>query len=335
VKTSAEKAATEKAEQARAVADKAAADRANAERIAAEKAVAARAAADKLAGLKAATEKLAADKAAAEKAVAERAAQAKAAAAEAKAAAQASAPPPRAAVTVEKMDQADMDAQLYAEKKDAILRIGRPTGKACDLTDPGIIEAYMRMRNNNDTLSWFILGYAPNSQTKLNVIALGDTGFNEMKAEVPEDGVYMYLNHRFGDTKRSKFIFMTYVPDSLPGLKKSRVVGHRPAVEKFLKYITFQWHILDKAEMILDYVDKRCRIIGGADYSVQEQNKGDFGSYKQTTREFYQGTDKATQVSGVVYQKGPLTTTPMDLAGRAMVAAQSEFRGNLKDLNTK
>jgi len=29
---------------------------------------------------------------------------------------------------------------------------------------------------------------------------------------------------------------MTYVPDKMSGLAKSRVVGHRPAVEKFLKY---------------------------------------------------------------------------------------------------
>lgn len=68
----------------------------------------------------------------------------------------------------------------------------------------------------------------------------------------------MYLNHKFGDTQRSKFIFMTYVPDSLGGIKKSRVVGHRPPVEKMLKYIHLQWHILDKGEMRRYVVIENC-----------------------------------------------------------------------------
>lgn len=67
---------------------------------------------------------------------------------------------------------------------------------------------------------------------------------------------------------------------------------------------------------------------GGANYSVQEDNKGNFGDYKKTTHQFYQQKDKETALSKVVYAEGPLTTTPCDISGRAMVAAQTDFMKN-------
>jgi hypothetical protein len=68
---------------------------------------------------------------------------------------------------------------------------------------------------------------------------------------------------------------------------------------------------------------------GGANYSVQEENKGDFQGYKNTTRAFYEEKDKNTKVKAV-YNTGPLSTTPMDISGRSMVASQTEFKQNLK-----
>jgi len=226
-----------------------------------------------------------------------------------------------------------LDDHLENERKDAILRIGKPaTKQSADLTDPSVVESYIRVRNDQDPLVWFILGYAPNSQNKLIVIASGDKDFDEMKSNLIEDACFMYINFKFGDTQRSKFIYMTYVPDSLGGLKKSRVVGHRPAVEKLLKYIHLQWHVLDKHEMSAKVLNEKLLAAGGANYSVQEANKGDFSGYKQTTKDFYSAKEKDTQLSGIVYEKGPLTVTPMDIGGRAMVASQSEFKGNLRDL---
>jgi len=228
----------------------------------------------------------------------------------------------------------DLNDHLEAERKDAIFRIGRPMNKqSADLTDPGVLEGYLRIRNDADPLMWFILGYAANSQNKLIVQANGTGDFDEMKNELEEDAQFIYMNYKFGDTKRSKFIFMTYVPDTLSGLKKSRVVGHRPAVEKMLKYIHLQWHILDKNEMRSEVLDQKLLSAGGANYSVQESDKGDFSGYKQTTKDFYTEKDKQTKLTELKYDKGPLAReTPMDIGGRAMVATQSEFKSNIKIL---
>src|SRR4051812_36375294 len=42
---------------------------------------------------------------------------------------------------------------------------------------------------------------------------------------------------------------MSYVPDSLNGLTKARVVGHRGDVENFIKYMHISWHCLNIEEI--------------------------------------------------------------------------------------
>lgn len=159
-----------------------------------------------------------------------------------------------------------------------------------------------------------------------------------------KDPIYLYFNYRFGDTGRSKFVFMTYVPDNLSGMKKSRVLGHRPAVEKLLKYMQISWHVLERSEFseyvfLSLYSDRKRETLikkllaaGGANYSVQESDKGNFSSYKKTTAQFYSETEKKGTVGAIVYQTGPLTTTPMDISGRSMVAPPADFRNNIVDL---
>jgi len=321
-----QKALAEKLVAEKAAAEKAASEKATAEKAIAEKAFAEKKLKEKLAQEKAAQEKAAQEKAAQEKATQDKVAQEKRMADQKKA--------DMERVQMTSSGSMDLNDHMESERKDAILRIGKPNSKqAADLTDPGVLEGYLRIRNDADPLMWFILGYQANSQSKLVVSALGTGDFNEMFSSIQEDAQFVYINYKFGDTQRSKFIFMTYVPDSLGGLKKSRVVGHRPAVEKMLKYIHLQWHILDKNEMKQDVLDQKLLAAGGANYSVQESDKGDFSGYKQTTKDFYSEKDKNTKLTDVLYDKGPLSReTPIDIGGRSMVAAQSEFKQNIKIL---
>lgn len=60
---------------------------------------------------------------------------------------------------------------------------------------------------------------------------------------------------------------------------------------------------------------------------------GDFSSYKTATKEFYEETEKKGDQIKIVYHEGPLTETPVDISGRSMVAAQSELKKNIKDLD--
>uniref|UniRef100_A0A6B2LK14 ADF-H domain-containing protein n=1 Tax=Arcella intermedia TaxID=1963864 RepID=A0A6B2LK14_9EUKA len=182
-------------------------------------------------------------------------------------------------------------------------------------------------------MSWMILGYDNSkSPDKLVVTNSGTGGFDEfLEAISPDKACYMYLNYKFGDTGRSRFIVMSYVPEALNGLQKARVVGHRGAVESFIKYYQINWHSQSIDEITEAELNKKLRKAGGADYSAQESNKGNFSDYKKVTREFYSETDRKTQLKGLVYAEGPLVTTPCDITGRAMVAPSTEFLKNTSE----
>jgi len=79
-------------------------------------------------------------------------------------------------------------------------------------------------------------------------------------------------------------------------------------------------------------LNKKLRKAGGADYSAQEENKGNFSSYKKTTRQFYEETDKKTAISAISFHKGPLAVTPCDISGRSMVAPASEVNKNTSEI---
>jgi len=214
-------------------------------------------------------------------------------------------------------------------REEALKRIPQdPKERQADLRNPEILATYVKLRDPTDPLNWMIMGYKGTNKDELSIIAKGEGQFDEFFEEIPEEKpVYMFLNYKFGDTGRNKSVFMSYVPDSLNGLTKARVVGHRGDVENFIKYMHISWHCLSLEEIKESELTKMLLKAGGANYSVQDDNKGDFSSYKTQTKNFYSVKDKQTAVKAV-YNTGPLSVTPCDISGRAMVAAQSDFKKN-------
>eukprot|EP01128_Nolandella_sp_AFSM9_P007351 TRINITY_DN39_c1_g1_i1.p1 TRINITY_DN39_c1_g1~~TRINITY_DN39_c1_g1_i1.p1 ORF type:complete len:520 (+),score=243.04 TRINITY_DN39_c1_g1_i1:73-1632(+) len=300
-------------------------------------AAAAEAAAAAAAQLQAETE--AAEAAAAAEAEAEAKAKAEAEAkaeADAKAAAVAEAgsaaesnPAPAATAPSGGSSMSGASAALEREKLEATTRIPlRPGSRGADIRDPAILETYLEMRDDNHSTKWMILGYKANSKNVLEVAAKGDGQWDEFVAAIPDSSCFMYINYSFGDSNRSKFVFLTYVPDTLGGMAKSRIVGHRPAIYKFIKYAQIQWDALDLADFTEEALKQKLLKAGGANYSVQESDKGNFSNYKKTTKQFYSETEKQGDGKAVSYSDGPLSTTPVDISGRPTVASPTSFLAN-------
>jgi len=220
---------------------------------------------------------------------------------------------------------------IEVQRRDAESRIKpNPSEKDVDLTDPSIVEYYIKVRNDYDPLNWVIYSYDTEVKNKVKVHSSGEGDFSEIVDHAPDNiPVYIYFKYLFGDTKRARFILVSFVPDSFHGIQKSKVLGHRSAVQEFFKYFAFSWDIKDITDLEESTVVEKLLKSGGANYSVQEQNKGDFGSYKKTTKGYYSEKEKGGNVK-IVYSENPLSLTPMDISGRPSVAPTTDFKTNTK-----
>lgn len=217
-------------------------------------------------------------------------------------------------------------------RKEALSRIVPPKStKDADLSNEEIVNVYTKMRNDNDPTNWMLLGYRE-SQNELQLYGSGEGGLEEMKSNLVEEPLFGYFSHVYGDTNRKKFIFLSWLPESVGGMKKSRVMGHKAAVDAFFKYFHITISAFQQSDLSQSVIEGRLKAAGGADYGVGtgggtrgEQN---FGGIKDQAKNLYLEKEKETNVQ-IVYEKGPLTTTPCDLSGRAMVAPPSEAKKNI------
>jgi len=217
---------------------------------------------------------------------------------------------------------------------EVLARVPKPTQRGADLTDPEIAKVYVDVREDNTPTDWMLMGYG-DSNNKLKVYGSGSGGFKEFYGRLVDEPLFGYLRYTFGDTSRTKFIFISYSPEKMNGLKKARIAGHKPDVSAFLKYFHVEINALTKDDISQANVESKLRSAGGADYGSGKgggSNGGEnFSSIKANAAQFYAGKDKESSVE-IVYAKGPLSTTPCDLSGRPMVAAASAVKKNTVDL---
>jgi len=217
-------------------------------------------------------------------------------------------------------------------RKEAQSRVVPPRStKDVDLSNEEIFNVYTKIRLDNDSTNWMLLGYR-DSPNELSVYGHGSGGLEELKQALVEEPLFGYFSYVYGDTNRSKFIFFSWLPESVGGMKKSRVMGHRSAVDAFFKYFHITISAFQPSDLSQSLVEAKLKAAGGADYGVGtgggtrgEQN---FGGIKDQAKNMYLEKEKETNVS-IVYEKGPLTTTPCDLGGRSFVAPSSEAKKNL------
>jgi len=101
-------------------------------------------------------------------------------------------------------------------------------------------------------------------------------------------------------------------------------------VQEFFKYFAYTWDIKDVSDFEEQAVVDKLLKTGGANYSVQEESKGDFGSYKKNTKSYYSEKERSGTLRNVVYNENPLSLTPIDISGRPSVAPTTDFKTNTK-----
>jgi len=193
-------------------------------------------------------------------------------------------------------------------------------GNECDLSDPKIVQAYEDVRDDNTEANWLLLGYGGSKKT-LQLYGRGEGALSEFVSKLPDgEVVYGYIRVKYGDSGRAKFVFVTYVPDSLSGLAKAKANMHKPSIDRFLKYFHIQVNATTAADLQEATVQAKLFAAGGANYGTGGQapaGSENFGNIKNNARSFFSETEKKGSVS-IQYNKDPLAaSTPVSLMGRA------------------
>jgi hypothetical protein len=190
----------------------------------------------------------------------------------------------------------------------------------CDLSDPQVTQVYEDVRDDNTETNWMLLGYGGSKKT-LKVYGSGEGGLKDFVSKLPDNEVaYGYVRVIYGDSGRAKFVFVTYVPDTLSGLAKAKANMHKPSVDRFLKYFHIQVNATTASDLQEAVIQAKLHAAGGANYGTggaAPAGSENFGNIKNNAKSFFHETEKRGSVQ-ISYNKDPLAaTTPVSLMGRA------------------
>ncbi|KAK3253594.1 hypothetical protein CYMTET_37155 [Cymbomonas tetramitiformis] len=206
-------------------------------------------------------------------------------------------------------------------------------------------EFYQKVFKDDDDTDWCALGY---EGKKLKGAASGSGGLTECLASF-EDTQILYCLLRLaktddgGDSKRVKFIFITWVGENAPALKKGQVNIHKDKVGELFKGFHIEKQIYDRdgLEGLSEELDALLKKAGGANYDLGNERSGvkagASSSYKSQSKEFFKQKDSESEVKGAVYEKIISTSKEVsacDLGGRAMTAPPTEAKKNTIGYNS-
>lgn len=203
---------------------------------------------------------------------------------------------------------------------------------------PGCTEAHRLVFSDEAPETWCWLGYEGNLLVSLGT---GTGSVTEMIAKCEDTNIlygFLRLNKTDdgGDSKRVKFVFITWVGESASPLKKGKVALHKKECSNLFKGYHIEKQIYEREELagLEQEIDTMLKKAGGANYDLGNQRMGvqagNSDSYKSLSKQFFQKKEAEGQIKNIVYNKGPLTKglTACDLGGRSFVASHSDAKKN-------
>eukprot|EP00029_Vermamoeba_vermiformis_P002225 TRINITY_DN12600_c0_g1_i1.p1 TRINITY_DN12600_c0_g1~~TRINITY_DN12600_c0_g1_i1.p1 ORF type:complete len:158 (-),score=38.59 TRINITY_DN12600_c0_g1_i1:126-578(-) len=140
------------------------------------------------------------------------------------------------------------------------------TGTSLHLSDE-ISSAYQEVRQKGASDDWILFNYADNNN--LALLGKGSGGLSGLLGHLKEDErIYGYFKVTWGDdeAKREKFIFLTWVGERVPPLKKARVSTDKAFVKQVVKDFAIEVFANTTDELDEGDIIKKVKLASGADY---------------------------------------------------------------------
>eukprot|EP01038_Epipyxis_sp_PR26KG_P009539 gene9539-12849_t len=104
-----------------------------------------------------------------------------------------------------------------------------------------VADAWIRLTTDSSSVSWISCKYAEGTTNQLLFSAEGSGGLPEFVSNLPVDDVVWGAFKVVGIddrgnlvARRPKYIFVKYLPPSIPTMKKARAGGHKGAIKQVL-----------------------------------------------------------------------------------------------------
>eukprot|EP01110_Echinostelium_bisporum_P013258 TRINITY_DN8702_c0_g1_i1.p1 TRINITY_DN8702_c0_g1~~TRINITY_DN8702_c0_g1_i1.p1 ORF type:complete len:145 (+),score=76.54 TRINITY_DN8702_c0_g1_i1:63-497(+) len=136
-----------------------------------------------------------------------------------------------------------------------------------DVSNPELAASYAEVRSDANDTNWVVFGYEGNA---IVVIGKGSGDVEEMKGVLAEDQVaYGYLRVISGDneSKRAKFVFVSWVGERVSPLKRAKVSVHKANIKSIIQSFAVEVHAENAGELNESEIMTKVRKSGGADYS--------------------------------------------------------------------
>ena len=138
-----------------------------------------------------------------------------------------------------------------------------------DVSDSALLEAYNEVQTSEE-INWCLFGYTDNTQKVLAVEGKGNGGIEELKGSLAEDKcLYAYVKFITGDeeSKRTKFLFITWVGEKVSPLRRARISVHKADVKTIVKNFAVEVHCTTIDDVNEEEFKKLLLKAGGANYS--------------------------------------------------------------------
>eukprot|EP01130_Rhizamoeba_saxonica_P003252 TRINITY_DN138_c0_g2_i1.p2 TRINITY_DN138_c0_g2~~TRINITY_DN138_c0_g2_i1.p2 ORF type:complete len:151 (-),score=41.68 TRINITY_DN138_c0_g2_i1:50-502(-) len=139
--------------------------------------------------------------------------------------------------------------------------------------DIAVEDAYHNVRDDSNEANWAVFAYADDvgsgDANTVVVKASGDDGLEGLKgALVERERAYGFLRVISGDemSARPKFVFIAWVPDGTPIMKKAKVSTDKAFVKEVVRDFAVELLANDLDDLEEEVIMKEVRRAGGASY---------------------------------------------------------------------
>ncbi|EUC66843.1 cofilin/tropomyosin-type actin-binding protein [Rhizoctonia solani AG-3 Rhs1AP] len=141
-----------------------------------------------------------------------------------------------------------------------------------DVSQPEIKAAYEDVRDNKSDINWLVIKYESARSDTLKLSATGTGGLEELRTSGHLGGAdiaYAYIRVSYSndkESKREKFILVTWIGKGVGGIRKGKVSVHAADVKKVLNSYSIDVAAHEPDDLHEEPIVVRLRKAGGASY---------------------------------------------------------------------